>query len=166
MWITGGREKMGYVKRYMPLSRIVMIMAVAALVMGSVFIYQGVTKADWMSDAMRVEQVDLGLVVNGESSGELIDTANEAKSAADTIREHRRQYIAATYQELLGDGPFDPENPQHLLYGQGLNMENYLYLGVLGFGVTDIAIATGSFMILTGIALGATSIAVRRATAA
>ena len=32
--------------KFMPLSRIVMIMAVAALVLGIVFIYQGVSKAN------------------------------------------------------------------------------------------------------------------------
>ena len=33
-------------------------------------------------------------------------------------------------------------------------MENYLYLAVLGFGVTTVITVTGVFMILTGIALG------------
>ncbi len=155
---------MGYIKRYMPLSRIVMIMAVAVLVMGSVFIYQGVTKADWMRDAMRLEQVTVGLSDEAIANGNVVDTASEAQAAGDTIREHRRG-IAETYNELLGEGRYDPTNPEHLTYAQALNMENYLYLGVLGFGVTDIAIAAGAFMILTGVALGATSIALRKVTA-
>ena len=41
-------------------------------------------------------------------------------------------------------------------------MENYLYLGVLGFGVTDIALASGAFMVAVGIALGAIAIALLR----
>ncbi|UCC59512.1 MAG: hypothetical protein JSV02_07080 [Dehalococcoidia bacterium] len=155
---------MGYIKQYMPLSRIVMIMAVAVLVMGSVFIYQGVTKADWMRDAMRLEQVTVGLSDEAIANGNVVDTASEAQAAGDTIREHRRG-IAETYNELLGEGRYDPTNPEHLTYAQALNMENYLYLGVLGFGVTDIAIAAGVFMILTGVALGATSIALRKVTA-
>ncbi|UCG84156.1 MAG: hypothetical protein JSW38_04895 [Dehalococcoidia bacterium] len=152
---------MRLIKRYMPLSRIIMIMAVASLVMGVVFIVQGVTKADWMTDAMRLEQVTVGLSEEAIENGNVVDTAAEAQAAGDTIREHRRG-IAATYNELLGGGRYDPTNPDHLTYAQALNMENYLYLGVLGFGVTQIAMAAGAFMIFTGIGLGAASLALRR----
>jgi len=43
-------------------------------------------------------------------------------------------------------------------------MENYLYLAVLGFGVTDMVIASGTFMVVMGIGLGTTSIVLRRRT--
>jgi len=152
---------MASLRRYLPLSRIVMIVAVAALVMGVVFIVQGVTKANWMSDAMRLEQVTVGIDETAVAAGDVVDSAKESQAAGDTIREHRRG-IAPTYGDLLGEGRYDPLNPQHLSYAQALNMENYLYLGVLGFGVTDMAIASGSFMILAGIGLGATSLALRR----
>lgn len=147
--------------RYLPLSRIVMIVAVAALVMGIVFVVQGVSKAEWMKDAMRLEKVTLGLDEAAVADGELIDSAGEAQHAGDTIREHRRG-IASTYDELLAGGRYDPTNPEHLSYAQALNMENYLYLAVLGFGVTDMVIAAGAFMIFTGIGLGVTSMALRR----
>ena len=154
---------MGLIKRYMPLTRIIMIMAVASLVMGVVFIAQGVTKADWMSDAMRIEKVTVGLSDEAIENGNVVDNAAEAQAAGDTIREHRRG-IAETYNELLGEGRYDPTNPDHLTYAQALNMENYLYLGVLGFGVTQIAMAAGAFMIFTGIGLGAASLALSRRT--
>jgi hypothetical protein len=35
-----------------------------------------------------------------------------------------------------------------------MNLENYLYLAVLGFGVVTIALGVGAFMVITGIALG------------
>jgi hypothetical protein len=54
----------------------------------------------------------------------------------------------------MGTGKFDPTNPTHLTYAQALNIENYLYLAVLGFGVISIVLATGGFMIITGISLG------------
>jgi len=141
-----------------------MIMAVVALVIGIVFLVQGVTKADWMKDAMRIEQITLGIEQSAAAKGEVVDSASEAQHAGDTIREHR-QGIAPTYEELLGGGRFDPTNPEHLSYAQALNMENYLYLAVLGFGVTDMVIASGGFMIATGIALAATSVALRRGKA-
>jgi hypothetical protein len=136
-------------------------MGVVALAMGAVFIVQGVTKADWMADAMRIEQVTLGLDETAVANGELVDSAAEAQAAGDTIREHRRS-IAPTYNELLGEGQFNSTNPEHLSYAQALNMENYLYLAVLGFGVTDMVIASGAFMFAMGIGLSATSIVLRR----
>jgi len=151
---------MARLSRYLPLSRIVLIMAVVTLVIGIVFIVQGVTKAEWMKDAMRVEQVTLGIEESAVAKGDVVDSASEAQHAGDTIREHRRG-IAPTYDDLLSGGRFDPTNPEHLSYAQALNMENYLYLAVLGFGVTDMVIASGGFMIATGIALGATSVALR-----
>ena len=149
------------IRQYSPLSMVVMIVALVAIVMGTFFIVQGVTKADWMSEAMRQEQITLGLDETAVANGELVDTAGEAQAAGDTIREHRRT-IAPTYDELLGGGGYNASNPDHLIYAQALNMENYLYLGVLGFGVTDIALASGAFMVAMGIALGAIAIALLR----
>jgi hypothetical protein len=39
-----------------------------------------------------------------------------------------------------------------------MNLENYLYLGVLSFGVVQMVEGTGAFMIVVGIALGAIGI--------
>ena len=47
-------------------------------------------------------------------------------------------------------------------YAQALNMENYLYLAVLGFGVTTMIIGAGVFMIITGLALGTTGVVLLR----
>jgi hypothetical protein len=77
----------------------------------------------------------------------------KAQIAADTVRTHRHT-IAPSYGALMGGGKYDPTNPNHLLYAQALNIENYLYLAVLGFGVIQIAMAAGGFMIIVAIALG------------
>ena len=148
------------ISRYQLLSMVVILMALIALVMGTVFVVQGVTKANWMKDSMRLENITLGLDETAVAKGEVVDSASEAQAAADMIREHRRG-ISPTYDDLLAGGSFDPANPQHLSYAQALNMENYLYLAVLGFGFTDMVIASGASMIAIGIALGATAIALR-----
>lgn len=147
--------------KIMPVSRVVMIVAVAALVLGIVFVVQGTTKADWIRDAMRVEKVTLGIDAEAAAQGEVVDSASEAQQAADVIREHRRS-IAPTYNELLAGGRYDPSNPDHLKYTQALNMENYLYMAVFALSFTDMVIVVGVFMILVGIALGAIWMALRR----
>jgi len=43
-----------------------------------------------------------------------------------------------------------------------MNMENYLYLGVLGFGVTMLIKGIGAALIVIGIALGVGGVALFR----
>jgi hypothetical protein len=141
------------------LAILVLFLGVVAVVLGGVFIGQGLSKDAQLKEAMRVEYITLG--VDSELEGEVIDSLGEARTTGDIIREHRRG-IAATYEDLLGEGRFDPTNPQHLSYAQALNLENYLYLAVVAFGLTQAVTASGVFMVVTGIALGGTGVAINR----
>jgi len=136
---------------------VVVLIGLVSVAIGATFIAQAVAKNNFMGEAMRLEKVTLGLDESAVASGELIDSGGEAQVAGDTVREHRRG-IASTYDELLAGGRYDPTNPEQLQYAQALNMENYLYLAVLGFGVTTVVTVSGVFMIITGIALGATGV--------
>ncbi len=145
--------------KLMPLSRIVLIMAVAALVIGIVFIYQGVSKANEITGQMRAEGVSTSIYLgNASKSGDVIDSAAEAQKAADTISEHRHS-LAPSYSAL---GRYNPGNETHLLYTQALNLENYLYMGVFALGFTQAVTVIGVFMILVGIALIAVWAAIRK----
>lgn len=137
------------------LSVLVVLVGLVGIVMGAVFVGLGMTKNNQLVEAMRVEQVALSLEEGAAPT--LVDTSAEAEAAGDLIREHRRG-IAITYQELLGEGRFDPTNPQQLSYAQAMNMENYLYLAVIGFGLIQAVMASGAFMIITGVALGGTGL--------
>ena len=80
----------------------------------------------------------------------MIDTSAEAQAAGDLVREHRHEM--GLYNEMLGGGRFDPTNPEHLTYGQALNLENYLYLAVTSIGLITVAIVAGVGMLIAGIA--------------
>jgi len=149
---------MATVRRHIWLA--LLILSIVAFTLGIVFIVQGFTTSDWLTEAMRQEAVTLGLDESAIAEGEVVDSAAEAQRAGDIVREHR-QGIAPTYNDLLAGGRYDPTNPEHLNYAQALNMENYLYLAILGFGVTQMLIGTGVFMLVTGIALGGTGLALR-----
>lgn len=140
------------------LSVLVLFIGVVAIVLGGVFIGQGIAKDDLLVTAMRQEKITLGITSDDLAAGEIIDSASEAQIAGDTVREHRHS-IAPTYGDLLGGKQYDPTDPKQLTYAQALNLENYLYLAVLGFGVTQLAIGSGVFMVITGLALGGTGIA-------
>ncbi|MBM3155338.1 MAG: hypothetical protein FJ008_08430 [Chloroflexi bacterium] len=134
---------------------VVIVLAVISLVMGLAFIGQGLSKQTYIINAMKEEKVPLAaLGVKGVDPTEIIDTAKEAEIAGNTVREHRHG-IAASYKELLGTGKFDPTNPKHLTYSQAINLENYLFLGVAGLGLVTVVLASGGFMIVTALALGA-----------
>ena len=150
---------MGRIGRYLAI--MVMLLAVVSVVIGTIFIYQAVEKESWMKEAMQMEKVTLGLEESAVAKGEVVDTAEEAQAAGDILREHRRG-IAATYDELLAGERYNPTNPKHMSYAQALNMENYLYLAVLGFGVTTVITGTGAFMIIMGFALGGTGLVLLR----
>ena len=167
--------------KIMPLSRIVMIMAVAAIIIGIVFIYMGVSKADYIKDQMVTEHVKAS--IGGGNLTGYVDSAAKAQAVADLIKKHR-QSIAPTYGNLTsygngGKGGYDPistdpypPNPKltvgqaMLQYTQALNMENYLYMGVLALGFTQAVTVMGVFMILVGIALMAVWAAIRKKKAA
>ena len=142
------------------LAIVVLLLGVVAIVMGAVFIGQGVSKNNQLTEAMRIEHITLS-IEDVELESEVIDSLGEAQKAGDTIREHRRG-IAATYEDLLGEGRFDPTNLGHLSYAQALNLENYLYLAVVAFGLTQSVTASGVLMVVTGIALGGTGVALYR----
>lgn len=134
---------------------IVIVFALISLAMGIAFVQQGFAKEAYLTKAMQQEQIELDGVEG------IIDTAEEAQIAGDTVREHRHG-IAPTYGDLLGEGRFNPAEPQQLTYAQALNLENYLYLAVASFGVFTIAKATGAFMLVMGLALGAVGFGLTR----
>jgi len=139
----------------------VLALGVVAVVLGSVFVFQGFDKGNWMTEAMQQEKITIGIDEASVAKGDVVDSLDETLDAGDTIREHRRE-IAPTYGDLLAGGRYDPTNPEHLSYAQALNLENYLYLGALGFGVAQMLIGAGVFMLITGVALGVTGLALRR----
>ncbi len=135
------------------LAMLVVVLGVVGVVLGAVFVGMAAEKNKWMQETAKLEKVTLGLTQEQINNGEVVDSSAKMQAAADTIREHRRA-IAPTYNDLLAGGKYDSTNPKHLSYSQALNMENYLYLGVLGFGVTTAITGIGAFMIVVGIALG------------
>jgi hypothetical protein len=143
------------------LAIVVVVLGVVAIVIGGVFVTEGFAKNKLIVDRMKVEKVTLAVDPNNPTVATQIDNAAEAQQAADTIASHRRG-IAPTYQDLLGGKQFDPTNPKDLTYAQAMNLENYLYMAVTAFGLIDVTLASGAFMIITGLAIGGVGLALYR----
>jgi hypothetical protein len=127
----------------------VIILAVIVAIMGIIFLQQGFSKHSLLTQALKQENITFE--IDGKQT--VIDDAEKAQKAGDTVREHRHS-ISPTYGDLLGGKNFDPTNPKQLIYAQALNLENYLYLAVASFGLVTVVLASGGFMLLTSIALG------------
>ena len=110
---------------------------------------------------MQSENVSLALDPNNPQQLTPVNDAASAQGAADKIAQDRRA-IAPTYQALLTGGRFDPTNPKELSYAQAMNLENYLYMAVTAFGLIQVVMASGVFMVITGLALSGTGIALNR----
>ena len=138
------------VSRYLAI--MVLLVGVVSVVMGIVFVQQGFAQEDFLVTAMEQEQITVA-GIDG-----IIDSADKALLAGNTIREHRRG-IAPTYGDLLGGERYNPTDTKQLSYAQALNLENYLYLAVASFGIFTVIKATGAFMVIVGLALGGTGVA-------
>ncbi len=69
---------------------IVLILAgIISLTFGGVFVFQGFSKANLITEAMRIEKASYGSA-DGEIEG-VIDTCYEAQVMAGVLREHRSQ---------------------------------------------------------------------------
>ncbi len=131
------------------LGLVVILFGVVALAMGIVFVQQGFDKEAWLVQTMKQEQITMP-----DGSGTIVNNMPLAQAAGDIVREHRHG-ISPTYGDLLGGENFNPTDPTQLTYAQAMNIENYLYLAVTAFGVFTVVKATGAFMMVMGLALGA-----------
>lgn len=134
------------------LSIAVMFLGAVVIVVGMVYIYQGISKGILVRDGMRDERVTYLLSREEVERGNVIDTAEEAQKVADTIKTHRRT-IAVTYEDLLKGGQYDPTNLQHVIYTQAINLENYLYMAVIAYGLTTAVLTSGVTLIIIGVSL-------------
>jgi hypothetical protein len=141
----------------------IMVLGLVAVVIGGVFVGEGFAKNNLITERMSVEKVTIALNPNQPDVVTQVNNATEAQQAADKIAADRRK-IAPTYQELLAQsgGRFDPTNDSELSYAQAMNLENYLYLAVAAFGLVQVALASGAFMVITGLALGGAGFAILR----
>jgi ABC-type antimicrobial peptide transport system permease subunit len=145
-------EENDMTKMMRTLALLITILGLVAIVLGGIFVGQGFVKNKMIVDRMKVEKVTLALDPNNPQASTTINNAADAQAAADLIATHRRA-IAPTYQDLLGTGRFDPTNPKDLTYAQAMNLENYLYMAVMAFGLVQVVLGAGAFMVVTGLAL-------------
>ena len=133
------------------LGKAVLLLGVIALVIGVVFIGQGIAKNTMITEAMKVEQITYG---GAEEIEGVIDTAVEAELMAGVLKEHRLEI--GIYSEL------DRKDPQRDTILKAMTIENSLNLAQLGYGVVTVVIVSGIFMVIIGIAVSGTGLMLYR----
>ncbi len=144
----------------------VLLLGLVCLVIGGIFIWQSVDVKSGVVDKMRLMNESYGgdceyMSLDGEihvypkKIDGVIDTQWEAKYMADTLMAHR-----------LSDYPpytqMDRDDPDRATVIQGITMETALTVAQMGFGISTLALGIGVFMAVTGVALGAAGLALRR----
>jgi hypothetical protein len=133
----------------------VLALGIVAFALGIVFIVNGFIIQGQIAGGLRAEQVTLGLSEEAVAVGDVVDTAGEAQAAQDILEEHLHQNYG-TY------GDTERGSEERTSYLDGTTLRNSLNLGVMGFGVCTMLLGTGAFILVTGIALGTTGLALRR----
>jgi len=147
------------------LAIIVVVLGIVSFVTGATFVGLAAQKNDYVTSALRQQKVTIGLTKEQIANGEVVDNAQTAQVAAETLAEHLQSIAGGNYNDLMASnksGKYDPTDIRDLNYTQGLNMENSFNLAVLSFGVIQETMATGAALIVIGIAVGATGLILTR----
>jgi hypothetical protein len=134
------------------LAIIILVLGAIGVVLGGVFIGEGFSKNKLITTRMATENVSLATDPNNPQILTRVTNAASAQEVADKIAADRRA-IAPTYQALLNGGRFDPTNPTEVSYAQAMNLENYLYMAVMAFGLVQSVLGSGAYMVVTGLAV-------------
>lgn len=136
---------------------VILLVGVVSLVLGSVFIVQATGTSAEIKAGLVGENVTLGLPTdeNGSTNGNVVDTSAELEAAQEILLEHMR-----TNYGTYGDTGRD--SPERTGYLDGLTLMNSMYIATMGYGVTTVILVIGVFMIIVGIALGATGFVLLR----
>jgi hypothetical protein len=132
---------------------VIVIMAVICFLIGVTFIAQGFIQRHTIIADMDEEKVPMNAF--GGDPDNIMDSLQDVQIAADMVREHRHE-MAPSYAALLKDKDFNPKDPEQLIYAQAMNLENSLDLVVLSFGMIQVIMATGGFMIISAVVFGLT----------
>ncbi len=130
---------------------IVLLIGLASLVMGTIFVWQSFAVSNQITTAMQQEKI----TYDAEGIEGVIDSNEEAGIMLDTIRGHRFAGFPP-YSELEGDDPAR----QTIL--NALTIEAYLTIAQMGYGISTMAQGMGAFMVIVGAAFVALGIVLRR----
>ncbi|GBD10674.1 hypothetical protein HRbin23_00319 [bacterium HR23] len=124
-----------------------LLLGLALVAGGAFFIAKGVSAKAEIRAALLEEQITTSQDAEkvGGKAGVLVSDPTTAKWQSDTIKLH-----------TLGRwGPYSKmarEDPNRQTYVNGVALRTALNLAILGWGVADLAIGTGAFIILAGVA--------------
>lgn len=141
----------------------VMLGGVVSLVIGIVFIAQSVSVKAMITEGLAAEGQTSQLPAEGEEGyfeGNVVDTAEEAAAVAEYLLGHIHDLGESGGTSTYGN--LERGSEDRATYLDGFTLVMGLNLAVMGFGVAQIALASGVVMITTGLSLGAAGFIVYR----
>ncbi len=142
------------------LAAAVILGGLVSLVIGIVFIAQSVSVKALVTEGLAAEGQTSQLPKEGEEGyfkGNVVDTAKEATAVAEYLLSHMHGDDGNDRYNTLDGG-----SDGRASYLDGFSLVTGLNLAVMGFGVAQIALASGVVMITSGLCLGGTGFAIFR----
>jgi hypothetical protein len=140
----------------MDVSVLAVVLAVAAVGLGAAGVFlvaQGWAARRQITQALVAEHASAPSAPAGGSGGggdaaapEPIRDARTARARAEQIRRHTHEEVGSFQQT-------GPDSPERQWFLNGLTIRTALHLAIMGYGVANLAMATGAGMLLTAIAL-------------
>jgi hypothetical protein len=135
---------MGIIKRNVWLAAAVF--GAVLLVFGGFFVY----KALDAKALITAELMDEAVITGDDAAipGVMVLDAATAQAESDVIKAH-------TFGKYGPYSEMDREDPNRATYLKGVTLRNALNMAVMGYGIADLAMATGAVIMLIGFAAGA-----------
>ncbi len=130
----------------------VIVLSIVSITVGGVFIAQGLAIKQLIVDGLRSERVTLAIEESEALNSEIVDTMEEAQTAAETITQHLRERYGTYADTAQG-------SEERATYLDGLTLLNSLNQTVMGFGMVTVVIVSGVLLIIMGLNTGIIGVA-------
>ena len=121
---------------------VALLLGAGMVTIGTVFILMGSGAKDDIRAALLKEKV----ITSGDSAipGVLVEDVRTAKAQQDAIEAH-------TFGRLGPYSGMERDDPNRDVYLKGLTLRNALNLGIIGFGLADLATGVGWVTVVLGL---------------
>ena len=130
---------------------VAVLLGAGMVIIGTIFMLMGVDAKDDIRAALLKEKV----ITSADSAipGVLVEDVRTAKAQQDAIESH-------TFGRFGPYSGMERDDPNRDVYLTGLTLRNALNLGIVGFGLADLAIGVGGVTVILGLIIAGLAVPV------
>ncbi len=130
---------------------VALLLGAGMVTVGTIFMLMGVDAKGGIREALLKEKV----ITSADSAipGVLVEDVRTAKAQQDAIESH-------TFGRFGPYSGMERDDPNRDVYLKGLTLRNALNLGIVGFGLADLAIGVGGVTVVLGLIIAGLAVPV------